>query len=223
MPRQLRSRPSRLNYAALHTGEEVEDYIPDPEELESVSEFSANGPNTVGNVAGTHDEARPDAEGPEGESDVEASPSSKVTPQVKASRPKSRGPSTRPPKSTSAVFSKRNKSTLPTTHHRHRPPPLFRRDAQVERLLGHPTLFQPSATVLTNSFTSSTRATKRLERSWGRNVGPGPVHELLEDRAWFKEAVPDASVASEAGRRPVVYDTVKLDGRYHVISEGLVF
>lgn len=222
MPRQLRSRRSRLNYAALHTGEEVEDYVPDTEELESVSEFAANGSNAGGN-AGTRGDAGPDAGGPEDESDGEAGPSSKVTPQVKASKPKSRDPSTRPPKSTSAGFSKQNKSALPTTHHRHRPPPLFRRDAQVERLLDHPTLLQPSATVLTNSFTSSTRATKRLERSWGRNVGPGPVYELLEDRAWFKEAIPDASVASEAGRRPVVHDAVKLDGRYHIISEGLVF
>ena len=93
----------------------------------------------------------------------------------------------------------------------------------MERLLDPPTVFQKPATALTNSFTSSTRTTKRLERSWGRNVGPGPVYELLEDRAWFKEATPDAAVASEAGRRPVVYDTVKLDGKHQVISDRSVF
>ncbi|KAF9651500.1 hypothetical protein BDM02DRAFT_3091246 [Thelephora ganbajun] len=144
--------------------------------------------------------------------DVEGGPSSKATSQVKKSKSRSQG----------LRFSKPSKSAPPTTHHRHRPAPLFRRDAQVERLLHPPILFQPSTTVLTNSFTSSARTTKRLERSWSRNVGPGPVHELLEDRAWYKEAIPDAAVASEAGRRPVVYDTVKLEGKYQMISERSV-
>lgn len=217
MPRQLRSRQSRPNYASLHTGGEVEVYVPDPEDLESGSDFAANG-------SGVDGDAEPDAEGFQagGELDDEEGPSPKATPQVKKAKSKSQGPSTRPRRSVPVGLSKPSKSAPPTTHHRHRPPPLFRRDAQVERLLDPPALFQPPATVLTNSFTSSARTTKRLERSWSRNVGPGPVHELLEDRAWFKEAIPDAAVTSEAGRRPVVYHTVKLDGKYQVISERSV-
>ena len=196
----------------------VEVYVPDPEGLESGSEFAANDSDVDGEAAVQND----DAEGPEDEAGDEAGPSSEAIPQVKKAKSKSQGPSTRPRKSVPIGLSKSSKSAPPTTHHRHRLPPLFRRDARVERLLDPPTLFQPSKTVLTNSFTSSIRTTKRLERSWSRNVGSGPVHELLEDRAWFKEAIPDALVASEAGRRPVVYDTVKLDRRYQVISERSV-
>ena len=222
MPRQLRSRLSRPNYVALHTGEEVEVYVPDPEELESVSEFAADDSNADGGAGAPDDDAEPDAGDSEDETDGEGGPSSKVAPQVKKAKSKSQGPNTRPRKNVPVGLSRSGKSAPPTTHHRHRPPPLFRRGAQVERLLDPPALFQPSTTVLTNSFTSSTRTTKRLERSWSRNVGPGPVHELLEDRAWFKEATPDASVASEAGRRPVVYNTVKLDMKYQLISERSV-
>lgn len=219
MARQLRSRRSRPNYAALHTGEDVEVYVPDPEDLESGSEFAANGSDVDGAPdAQDTNVVEPHVEGSEAEPDGEAGPSSKAVPESKS---KSQGPTTRPRKSVPVGLSKPSKSTPSTTHHRHRPPPLFRRGPQVERLLDPPTLFRPSATVLTNSFTSSVRTTKRLERTWGRNVGPGPVHEILEDRAWFKEAL-DATVTSEAGRRPVVYETVKPDGKYHIISEGLV-
>jgi len=221
MPRQLRSRRSRPNYASLHTGEEVEAYVPDPEEQESGSEFAANDSDGNDRPDAADDDAEPDAEDPEDERGGEAGPSSRATPRVKKAKPKSQGPTTRSRKSVPVGLSKPTKS-VPPTHHRHRPPPLFRRDAQVERLLDPPTLFHPSTIAPTNSFTSSVRTMKRLERSWGRNVGPGPVHELLEDRAWFKEATPDAAVASEAGRRPVVYDAVKLDGKYQVISERSV-
>jgi len=222
-PPQLRSRRSRPNYAALHTGEEVGEYVPDPDELGSVSEFSANDSDVNGDAdAPDDDAAEPDADRSEDEMDGKGGPSSKATPQARVAKPKSRGPNTRPRKSVPAGLSKQSKSAPAPTHHRHRPLPLFRRDAQVERLLDPPTLFQPSKTVLTNSFTSSTRTTKRLERSWGKNVGPGPIPELVEDRAWFKEATPDASATSEAARRPVVYNTVKLDSKYQVISERSV-
>jgi transcription factor C subunit 6 len=219
MSRPLRSRRSRPNYVALHTGEDVEVYVPDPEELESGSEFAVNDSDLDDVPDVQENNAVPDAEG----SDNEAGPSSKAASRVKTSKSKSQGPNIRPRKSVLVGLSKPSKLTLLTTHHRHRPPPLFRRDAQVERLLDSPTLFEPPATVLTNSFTSSARTTKRLERTWGKNVGPGPVHELLEDRAWFKEALLGSTAASEASRRPVVYGTVKLDGKYHIISEGLVF
>ena len=221
MPRQLRSRRSRPNYASPHTGEEVEAYVPDPEEQESGSEFAANDSDRNGGPDASDDDAEPDAEGSEDGRGGEVGSSSRATPQVKKAKSKSQGPSTRSRKSVPVGLSKPTKA-VPPTHNRHRPPPLFRRDAQVERLLYPPTLFQPPTTVPTNSFTSSVRTMKRLERSWGRNIGPGPVHELLEDRAWFKEAAPDASVTSEAGRRPVVHDTVKLDGKYQTISERSV-
>ena len=196
-------------------------YVPDPEEQESGSEFAANDSDGGGGPDAPDDDAEPDPEASEDERGGEGGPSSRATPQVRKAKSKSQGPTTRSRKSVPVGLSKPTKS-VPATHHRHRPPPLFRRDAQVERLLSPPTLFQSFTTVPTNSFTSSVRTMKRLERSWGRNVGPGPVHELLEDRAWFKEATPEAAVTSEAGRRPVVYDSVKLDGKYQAISERSV-
>ena len=222
MSRQLRSRQSRPNYAALHTGEEVQVYGPDPDELASGSEFAANDSDAGGEADAQDDEPEPDAEGSEDEIADEGEPSSKAIPQVKEATSGSRGHGTRSRKSIPIGLSKPSKSAPSTTHHRHRLPPLFRRNIRVERLFDPPTLFQPSKTVLTNSFTSSVRSTKRLERSWSKNVGPGPVHELLEDRAWFKEAAPDATIVSEAVRRPVVYDTVSLDGKCQVISERSV-
>lgn len=222
MSRQLRLRQSRPNYAALHTGEEEQVYVPDPDELASGSEFAANDSNAGGRAEAQDDEPELDAEGSEDEMVDGGEPSSKAIPQVKEAKPGSRGHGTKLRKSVPIGVSKPGKSAPSTTHHRHRLPQLFRRNVRVERLLDPPTLFQPSKTVLTNSFTSSVRTTKRLERSWSRNVGPGPVHELLEDRAWFKEAAPDSPAASESARRPAVYDTVSLDGKCQVISERSV-
>lgn len=220
MSRQLRSRRSRPNYVALHTGEDIQNYVPDPEELESGSEFAADGLDLDDLLDVQDNGVEPRVERPEDGPHDEAGPSSKAAPQVKKLKYKPQSLGTKPRRSVPVGLSKPSKSAPPTTHHRHRPPPLFRRGAQVERILAPPTLSQPSATVLTNSFTSTPRTTKRLELTWGRSVGPGPVHEVLEDRAWFKEALPDAT--SEAFRRPFVYDTVKLDGTYHMISERLV-
>ena len=222
MSRQLRSRQSRPNYATLHTGEEVQVYVPDPDELASGSEFAANDSDAGGEADAQGDGPEPDAEGSGDEMVDEGQTSSKATPQAKEAKSGSRGHGTRSRKSIPIGLSKPSKSASSTTHHRHRLPPLFRRNIRVERLLDPPTLFQPSKTVLTNSFTSSVRTTKRLERSWSRNVGPGPVHELLEDRAWFNEAASDAAVASEAVRRPAVYDTVSLGAKCQVISERSV-
>lgn len=222
MSRQLRLRQFRPNYAALHTGEEVQVYVPDPDDPASGSEFVANDSDAGGEADAQDDEPEPDAEGSEDEMVSRGEPSPKAIPQVKDAKSGSRGHDTRLRKSVPIGLSKPSKSAPSTTHHRHRLPQLFRRNVRVERLLDPPVLFQPSKTILTNSFTSSVRTTKRLERSWSRNVGPGPVHELLEDRAWFKEAAPDTPVASESVRRPAVYDTVSLDGKCQVISERSV-
>jgi len=92
MPRQLRSRRSRPNYAALHTGEEIGVYVPDPEELESGSEFPENGSDADVDVGAPDDDV---AEGSEDELDGEGGSSSKATPQVKKTKSKSQGPRTR--------------------------------------------------------------------------------------------------------------------------------
>ena len=223
MPRQLRSRGSRPNYAALHTGEDVEVYVPDPEEIESGSEFAANDSDAGGGADAQDENVEPEAESSEVGSDRGGGSLSKPIPQAKKPKPKPRGSGGRLWETASVGVSRPSKLAPPTAHHRHRPLPLFRKDGQVERLLSLPILFQQPAITLTNGFTSSTRTTKRLERSWGRNVGPGPVYEILEDRAWFKEATPDASVASEAGRRPVVYGDVKLEDKCTILSERSVF
>ena len=109
MPRQLRSRRSRPNYASLHTGEELEVYVPDPEEQESGSEFAANDSDADGDPDAP-DDAEPDAEGSEDELDGEGVPSSKAraTPQVKKAKSKSQGPSARPRKSVPVGLSRQS-------------------------------------------------------------------------------------------------------------------
>ena len=70
-------------------------YVPDPEELESGSEFPENGSDADVDVGAPDDDVEPLAEGSEDELDGEGGSSSKATPQVKKTKSKSQGPRTR--------------------------------------------------------------------------------------------------------------------------------
>ena len=61
----------------------------------------------------------------------------------------------------------------------------------------------------TNAWASSTIVTDRVNKSWGYNVGPGPLWELLEDRTWFKEAYKSTKF-SEKELRPRVHERVTI-------------
>ncbi|KAJ8468928.1 hypothetical protein ONZ51_g9335 [Trametes cubensis] len=104
----------------------------------------------------------------------------------------------------------------PNLHHRHRSVGVYRKEGKVERLAGPPALFEQEATVLTNAWAASEVVSSRVNRSWGYNVGPGPLWELAEDRGWFKEAV-STNRTVEKEIRPRVHDGVALRP-YEILS-----
>ncbi|KAF8641671.1 hypothetical protein AX16_009848, partial [Volvariella volvacea WC 439] len=78
-----------------------------------------------------------------------------------------------------------------------------------------------------NSITKSARITDRVNKSWGYNVGNGPLWQLVEDRGWYKEANTDNGIGgddatereeSEAQRRPRVYADVVVKDGWEVLS-----
>ncbi|KAJ7075875.1 hypothetical protein B0H15DRAFT_865619 [Mycena belliarum] len=120
-----------------------------------------------------------------------------------------------------ARTSKRQIYVLPTpsVHHRHRAVPLYSREGRVERLTAKPVLFGPTVTAPTNNFTHSPAVTNRVNKGWGFNVGAGPLWDMVEDRGWYKEAVPsDGDLEIEANRRPVTHSGVRVKPGWQVLS-----
>ncbi|KAF8891409.1 hypothetical protein BD779DRAFT_1515063 [Infundibulicybe gibba] len=117
---------------------------------------------------------------------------------------------------------KRQMYVLPTpsVNHRHRAIPIYARPGQSERMVSEPTRFDPLSVKLTNGFAHNPTVTNHVNKSWGYNVGSGPLWEMVEDRSWYKEALgagPD--VDNESGRRPRVHaNTPVLDG-WEVLDE----
>jgi len=99
---------------------------------------------------------------------------------------------------------------LPSKDHRHRPNGLWAPPSDVYRLLSPPIPFSKSEVVRTNS-TDHPAVMQRVKRAWTNSSGTGPVWELLEDRAFFKEEWIDYDISSRKGRklRPVVFSTVR--------------
>jgi len=109
---------------------------------------------------------------------------------------------------------------VPVVHHRHRAVPLFLRPGRVERLSERPGLFSLCPVTLTNGFTKTPGIMDRVSKSWGFNVGPGPLWDLIEDRGWFKEAeVSGNDVDSEAKRRPRVYQEICVREGWQLLTE----
>ncbi|KAJ7729652.1 hypothetical protein DFH07DRAFT_178308 [Mycena maculata] len=120
-----------------------------------------------------------------------------------------------------ARTSKRQIYVLPTpsVHHRHRAVPLHSRIGRVERLAAKPILFGPAVTAPTNNFTHSIAVTSRINRGWGFNVGAGPLWDMVEDRGWYKEALPgDDDVDIEVNRRPVTHHGIRVKSGWELIS-----
>lgn len=106
-------------------------------------------------------------------------------------------------------------------HHRHRAVPLFYPTGRVARLTQPVQLFEPPRTIPTNNFTSTSTVHDRVNKAWGYNIGSGPLWELLEDRAWYKEAIDNADeddMKVEANCRPRVYDGVRLNEGWEVVE-----
>ncbi|KAG6833510.1 hypothetical protein H0H93_013223 [Arthromyces matolae] len=72
---------------------------------------------------------------------------------------------------------------------------------------------------MSNNFAPNAKVSDRVNKSWGFNVGPGPIWKIAEDRGWYKEAkdkVPD--VDSDANRRPKVHQNVLVKSGWKVLD-----
>lgn len=244
MGRQLRPRRTRTNYATLtrYGSEEENDEevsgpsssVVAPIENDSESDFSPEKGVAAAESNEDTDEDEADAQQLD-EMDEDELDEDKPKPKSKPTKLKPRKPSAKakgkakekPKPKTESVApvgpptAKRQTYTLPTpsVHHRHRAVPLHSRVGRVERLISCPRIYESPSTALTNGLTENTKISDRVNKSWGYNVGPGPLWDLVEDRAWFKEAIITGSdVDSEASRRPRVYTGIKLNGDLEILS-----
>ena len=237
MPRTLRTRTSRPNYAAMFqenedgpegAGSSGSKSSPALEDEDSGSDFALEPQNA--------DEDDEDAEhSEEDDEDVDeimtdaparAPSASDFGVQPSSSKRKRKAPA----KSTknvsihapSAPRASRQSVPLgaPSLNHRHRPIPIYTKAGQVERLAAPPALFGRGEVVLTNAWGSSVVA-QRVSKAWGYNVGQGPLWELLEDRGWFPEAQQGPEGQTDAQRRPKVHADIHA-GPYEILSFSYV-
>ncbi|KAI0723855.1 hypothetical protein C8T65DRAFT_627670 [Cerioporus squamosus] len=240
MTRQLRTRASRPNYAALAGLGLEDDAAGGPSQpIESDASGSEFEPDAVQEQQAEEDDAEDMAlDDAEGEDDdvaetASAAPKRRRTASTRepslaygesvsaAPRRKSAQPKASAKRSVMLVpglahSSNRQTHALPSLHHRHRPMGIYKKEDKTERLIKPPALFQPAFTTPTNAWASSATVTDRVNKSWGYNVGPGPLWELLEDRTWFKEAYRSAK-SSEKELRPRVHQDVAVN-RYQVLN-----
>ena len=95
-------------------------------------------------------------------------------------------------------------------HHRHRSVGVYRKEGKVERLARPPALFELGATVLTNAWAARDVNSFWVNRSWGYNVGPGPLWELAEDCGWLRLEAVSTNRTVEKEIRPRVHEGVAL-------------
>ncbi|KAG6882978.1 hypothetical protein C0993_008426 [Termitomyces sp. T159_Od127] len=73
---------------------------------------------------------------------------------------------------------------------------------------------------MSNNFTQNARVSDRVNKSWGYNVGPGPIWELVEDRGWYKEAMKNTlDMDSDGNRRPKVYKNILVKSGWQVLDK----
>lgn len=93
----------------------------------------------------------------------------------------------------------------------------------VERLDELPSLFKEPHIVPTNSMTADPALTDRVSKSWGFNVGAGPVWQIMEDRSCYKESIGSgAGAEKESSRRPRVYQNISVRPGWEVLSNQCV-
>ncbi|KAF8075956.1 hypothetical protein FPV67DRAFT_1558547 [Lyophyllum atratum] len=231
MTRTLRPRKSRPSYAALE-GIDLEGEISGPtpgpsktavafeEDVDSESDFSPEK-DPIAQEEEVEDEEDEDMEpdvdddnGPDFDQPISRSVSRRSTSALDI-KPKV-------VKSTLSRASKRQMYVLPapSVHHRHRAVPLYTRMGRVERLESRPSLFKKPKITMSNNFTQNSKVTDRVNKSWGYNVGSGPLWEMAEDRGWYKEAVENVSdMDNDARRRPKVYGNIKVKAGWEVLNK----
>lgn len=218
MPRELRKRSSRPNYAALFEDEADEEHetgapVQD-DDVASGSDFAPekDAPAAADNdgpalSAVDEDELMEDASEPE-EAPAQKKASSSKTQQKKLKHSVTLVPS----------ISLSRQGTLPSAHHRHRAVSLYERQGQVERLAKKPRLFDADEIILTNAWGKDGVILNRVAKSWGFNAGSGPLWELLEDRGWYKESAGSSQDPNERQRRPRVYHDLDAYSQWEVLS-----
>ena len=111
----------------------------------------------------------------------------------------------------------------PSAHHRHRAIPVFFREEMVERLDEPPSLFKEPRIVPTNSMTADPSLINRVSKSWGFNVGAGPIWQIMEDRSCYKESIGSGTGSEkESLRRPRVYRNVSVRPGWQVLINQCV-
>lgn len=245
MTRQLRPRKGKPSYAALFANDEDEDepragpssisrtFVED--EIDSESDFEPERKENGAADNPVQEDDEDEDEDAMGEIDEEEDVVEVVKPRaLKRKRKSSPEPVITKPKGKLKVKTdvsakvivgpkgtKRQNYVLPapSVNHRHRAVPLYSREGRVERLTAPPTLFTRPATTLTNGFTENSKVTDRVNKAWGYNVGSGPLWELAEDRAWYKEALTTGDdVDIELMRRPRVYGDVALPNDWEILN-----
>ncbi len=230
MPRELRKRTERPNYAVLLRHEDEDEAGPSnsnhaqmlDDELDSGSDFAPE-PHHENPEEDQEDQEDLLSEQPEEEDQLAEgiSPPERI---ASTSRPSKAKKAVR--KNVTLVPSvsvSRQPSTfpLPSIHHRHRAIPIHHRNGEVERLKHTPQLFKHCEVASTNSWSSNEVVGARVGKAWGHNVGTGPLWEIMEDRAWFKESAHNDD-ASEAARRPRVYESIGVPAEWKTLSPGYV-
>lgn len=217
MSRQLRSRASRPDYAALFQYDDPENEDAGPskppvpqDEVDSGSDFAPEG------VQDEAAEAEDDVmdEDADAEEDVPTQGPSRASSVVIVTKPAAPRIETPKAKPMPGLSSKPKNYVLPNANHRHRLIPLFDRPGPVERLIGPPSPFGTPRISSTNSWSVNQAVLERISKAWGFNVGQGGLWDLLEDRAWFKESMASngEESADERARRPRVHANVRAAG-----------
>lgn len=221
MPRALRQRSSRPNYAALFQFEDIDGAGPfNPvqhidDDADSGSDFAPDGGDNAEAEDDDEDDELEDEEAEEDgddkmsvESDIEGSVVA-VQPTAPKGVKKARKYVSLAPSISTRQLSQA--FIVPSTHHRHRAVPLYSlpKGAKVERLASPSHPFVDPGVIPTNGF-SEDGVRVRIPRAWSYNVGPGPLWELMEDRAWFSESA-NSIDWSESVRRPVVHNNIRIN------------
>ncbi|KAI6047829.1 hypothetical protein EDC04DRAFT_2875993 [Pisolithus marmoratus] len=229
MPRELRSRKSRLSYATLagyqregtddHGGPSSSKAQPQISE-DSGSEFA---PEVVPIQKGDDDDGESSLTDlmdlDEEEEEVVAKPRTTLKTRIKEVEAKGTRENSRASGLPATRAGKMYALPNPSAHHRHRAIPVYHRKDQVERLDQIRVLFNEPKITFTNSMTVDQPLTERVSKAWGYNIGPGPVWELLEDRSCFKESVrSNSDPREEASRRPRVYEDLSVRPGWSVLD-----
>jgi transcription factor C subunit 6 len=229
MTRELRPRRSRPSYAAMFQAEDDQESTPKmivDDEVDSGSDFALeDGTAKAGEVEAESDDddddegslsgsdASPDVDDDAAAEIIFSPKKSKLAKSISNSGPfilRDRSQSKLVPGLSRPSIS-RHVYALPTpsAHQRHRASALYHRTSPVERLSRRPSPFTAPFTVTTNSGTTTgTDVSVRVAKSWGYNIGTGPLWELMEDRAWFKEASEES--INDGERRPRTHVELKV-------------